>query len=135
MTFYHGKSNRKPSGGKDNSHRLRDKRLAEKGSDFTATTIGKEEKIFVVLGRGNSSKAKTRFAKEINLTLKNGKTVRAQITNVKENPANRNYARAQKITKGALIEAKAIKGNENYLAKVTSRPGQVGQVSAIEVTK
>ena len=58
MTFYHGKSNRSMTGGKDNSHRSRDKRLAEKGADFSSTIIGDENENYTVNGRGYSTKTK-----------------------------------------------------------------------------
>ena len=44
---------------------------------------------------------------------------------VVENPANPNYARRNIITKGAVIETSAGE------ARVTSRPGQSGQVNAV----
>jgi SSU ribosomal protein S8E len=52
-------------------------------------------------------------------------TTSATIQNVIENPANVNYIRRNIITKGAVIETN--EGN----ARVTSRPGQTGQVNAV----
>ncbi|MFB6184110.1 MAG: 30S ribosomal protein S8e, partial [Haloarculaceae archaeon] len=44
-----------------------------------------------------------------------------------ENPSNPNYARRNIITKGAIIETSEGR------ARVTSRPGQDGQVNAVLV--
>ena len=54
-------------------------------------------------------------------------TVEAEIEDVSENPANVNYVRRNIITKGAVIETSA------GTARVTSRPGQSGQVNAVAV--
>jgi len=54
-------------------------------------------------------------------------TERATIEDVTENGANPNYARRNIITKGAIIETDA------GTARVTSRPGQNGQVNAVLV--
>jgi small subunit ribosomal protein S8e len=53
--------------------------------------------------------------------------IATEITNVVENPADPNYARRNIITRGALIET------SEGTAKVTSRPGQDGQVNAVLV--
>ncbi|MFW6000607.1 MAG: 30S ribosomal protein S8e, partial [Halorubrum sp.] len=54
-----------------------------------------------------------------------GEVSEAEIENVVDNPANVNYARRNIVTKGAVIETSAGR------ARVTSRPGQTGQVSAV----
>ena len=54
-------------------------------------------------------------------------TVEATIEQVTENPSNPNYARRNIITKGAVIET------SEGSARVTSRPGQDGQVNAVLV--
>ena len=58
---------------------------------------------------------------------KNGKTSRAEIEDVENNPANMDYQRRKVITRGTII--KTSKGR----AKVTSRPGQDGILNAILV--
>jgi small subunit ribosomal protein S8e len=50
---------------------------------------------------------------------------KSKIKLVKENPANRNFARMNVITKGAIIET------EDGMARVTSRPSRDGTVNAI----
>lgn len=52
-----------------------------------------------------------------------------KITNVADNPANKNYVRRKIITKGALIET------EKGKAKVTSRPWQSKVVNAVLVNE
>jgi small subunit ribosomal protein S8e len=54
-----------------------------------------------------------------------GETIEAEIENVVENPANTNYARRNIVTKGAIVETSEGR------ARVTSRPGQSGQVNAV----
>ena len=44
-----------------------------------------------------------------------------------DNPANVNYVRRNIVTKGAVIETSAGR------ARVTSRPGQDGQINAVLV--
>jgi small subunit ribosomal protein S8e len=51
----------------------------------------------------------------------------AEIENVAENAANPNYARRNIVTRGAVIETSEGR------ARVTSRPGQDGQVNAVLV--
>ena len=60
---------------------------------------------------------------------KSGKTSVSKILEVVENAANPNYVRQNIITKGSIISTE--KGN----AKVTSRPGQHGVVSAVLMNK
>jgi len=59
------------------------------------------------------------------LDPKTGKAQKVKILNVKDNSANRNFARMNIITKGAIIVT------EIGEAKVTSRPGQEGFVNAV----
>ena len=55
---------------------------------------------------------------------KDKKFKKAAIKNVIENSSNRHYARANIMTKGAVIETELGK------AKITSRPGQEGVINA-----
>jgi small subunit ribosomal protein S8e len=57
-----------------------------------------------------------------------GKTARAKILDVIENPANPHYVRQNIVTRGAVIETDAGR------ARVTSRPGQHGVISAVLIT-
>ena len=56
---------------------------------------------------------------------KSGKTSSSKIVEVVENQANPNYVRQNIITKGSIVET------EKGRARVTSRPGQHGVVSAV----
>ena len=56
---------------------------------------------------------------------KEGKTIRAKITNVINNDADTNYVRRNIVTKGAIVET------DIGQVKVTSRPGMHGVVSGI----
>ncbi len=127
MGVTHRKSVRKPSGGR--LRRTKKKRKYEKGSLPTHTTIEDDEKknkIKITRTRGGNSKVRivaTSFANLID--PKTHKAKKAKIITEKENPANRNYARRNIITKGSIIETEA------GVAKVTSRPGQDGTVNAV----
>jgi small subunit ribosomal protein S8e len=57
------------------------------------------------------------------------KTTRSKILRVIKNTANKDYERRGVITKGTVIET------ELGLARVVSRPGQVGLINAIQLKK
>jgi small subunit ribosomal protein S8e len=57
------------------------------------------------------------------------KTTRSKILRVMKNTANKDYERRGVITKGTVIET------ELGLARVVSRPGQVGLINAIQLKK
>ena len=64
------------------------------------------------------------------VTVSDGeKSITATIENVVSNAANLNYVRRNVITKGAIIDTSEGR------ARVTSRPGQIGQVNAVLVGK
>ncbi len=94
------------------------------------TEIGSEEKRSKVDGRGYSQKTKERKAKFANvINPKTKKAEKAEIISVEENNANRLFVRKNIITKGATLKVKI--GNKEEKVKVTSRPGQHGQVHAV----
>ncbi len=129
MTQWHEKARRKPTGGIRTAKRRRDKRLAQKGGNPTHTELGTEERRTKIAGRGFTHKVKERRAKFASVVdPKTKKTEKAEIINVEENNANRLFVRKNIITKGAVIKVRVGKKEEN--AKVTSRPGQQGQVQA-----
>ena len=133
LTQWHLDSKKKPSGAKNAALRRTDKRLAQKGGDFSATKIaveGKPEKRKTAKVLGGNVKVKAHSVKFISVTNpKTKKTFKAEIVSVIENPANRQYARQNIITKNALVKIK-IEGKEEK-ARVTSRPGQSGTVQGI----
>ncbi|MDD5163258.1 MAG: 30S ribosomal protein S8e [Candidatus ainarchaeum sp.] len=125
-------SKKKITGGKNSAIRRMDKRLAWKGGDFSATGIAadeKTEKRKTVKALGGNTKVKAQKIRFIAITGTGNKTSKAEVLSVIENKANRQYARQNTITKGAIIKIK-FEGKEAK-AKVTSRPGQSGTVQAV----
>jgi small subunit ribosomal protein S8e len=118
-----GRSLRKRTGGRRRPSR--DRKRHELGREPAETTVG-DQRLRTVDARGAGEKVRA-LSTDVAAVAVDGETVRAEITNVVENPANVNYARRNIITKGAIIET--AEGR----ARVTSRPGQTGQVSAVSV--
>jgi small subunit ribosomal protein S8e len=127
MAEYRLKSRRKPSGGIRHSRERCDKKLAWKGNPPTLTKVSERELRENVRARGGNAKVKLKKASKAVIST-GGKTFVANIKQVVENKANRQYARQNVITKGAIIEVEF----EGKVAKavVTSRPGQHGVVQA-----
>ncbi|MFA5357713.1 MAG: 30S ribosomal protein S8e [archaeon] len=129
MTQWHKKSKRLKSGGVRTTRRKCDKKEMQKGGDAALTKCGEEERE-IRKGLGLTKKVKAYSVKYVNvLDKKNNKIKKYEVISVKTNDANRLYARANIITKGATIRVKD--GNEEKMAKVTNRPGQDGVVNAI----
>ncbi len=118
-----GRSVRKRTGGRRRPNR--DRKKHELGSEPTETQVG-EPKLKAVSTRGTGSKVKAIKANSANIATDDG-VVAAEIEGVIENPADPNYARRNIITRGALLET------SEGTARVTSRPGQDGQVNAVLV--
>ena len=121
MALWHGKSKRKATGGKLRRHR--NKKNFEMGSEPTETKIG-ERRAKTVSSRGKTTKVKVRVAQYVNV-LKKGKSKKTKILGVKDNKANLHYVRRNVVTKGAVIDT------ELGPARVTSRPGQDGNINAV----
>lgn len=122
---YMGKSIRKATGGRLKLNRS--KRKYELGRDVTQPVIGATKKK-IVNTMGNGEKIKVLKQDYINITdPKTGKTQKVKMTTVTANPANKNYIRRNILTKGAVVTTEAGK------AKITSRPGQHGEVNGILV--
>ncbi len=117
----HGRSTRKRTGGRRRP--VRGRRKHEIGSEPTETTVG-DLTLKTVAARGNEEKTRA-LRTNVATVADGGETMQATITDVVENPANPNYARRNIITKGAIIQTDAGQ------ARVTSRPGQSGQVNAV----
>ncbi len=81
-------------------------------------------KLKTVNARGGTTKVRAITTDTASIATDDGVTS-AEITNVVENPADPNYARRNIITRGAIIET------SEGTARVTSRPGQDGQVNAV----
>jgi len=80
--------------------------------------------------RGNNSKTALKTGEFANISnLEDQKTTKSKILRVINNTANKDYERRGVITKGTLIET------EIGLARVVSRPGQVGIINAVHLKK
>jgi small subunit ribosomal protein S8e len=120
---YQGKSIRKVTGGRLKLNR--GKRKFELGRDVTQPVIGpSKRKVMNVMGNGQKIKVlKQDYA---NVTdPKTGKSQKVKMNTVTDNPANKNYIRRNILTKGAIVNTELGK------AKITSRPGQHGEVNAV----
>ena len=118
-----GRSTRKRTGGRRRPYR--NKKKYELGRLPTETQVG-EVDLRVIGSRGNTRKVRALSTDAVNVSTGDG-TVPATIEGVQKNPANPNYVRRNIITKGALIDT------SEGTARVTSRPGQTGQVNAVLV--
>lgn len=101
------------------------KKNHELGRSPTETELD-EPRFRVVESRGGNRKVRALATNVANVT-EDGETVQTEILDVVENTANPNYVRRNILTKGAVIET------EEGTARVTSRPGQTGQVNAVLV--
>lgn len=120
---YQGKSARKLTGGR--LRPSRGKRKFELGRDIIHPVIGPTVRKTVNV-MGNGRKVKVLKENMVNVTdPKTGKTQRVKMTTEVDNPANKNYIRRNILTKGAIVMTDIGK------AKITSRPGQDGEVNAI----
>ena len=119
----HARSTKKRTGGRRRA--VRKKRKHEMGSSPTETRVG-DEKLKVAETHGGNTKVRA-IAKTVASVATDDGAVAADIEDVVENPSNPNYVRRNIITKGAIIETSEGR------ARVTSRPGQDGQVNAVLV--
>ena len=127
MALWQGSSRRSKTGRR--IRYARGKKKFEIGRERHLTTIGKSGlKKVRTLGNNRKTRVKTTNLAYV-VDPKNKKTTKTEIVSVAENSANIHYVRRNIINKGAIIETKLGK------AKVTSRPGQSGTVSAILLSK
>ncbi len=122
MTHYHGRSETKRTGGRRRPNR--DKRKYETGRFSAETELGPVE-LRTIDARGGNEKVRALKADTASVTDGDGETTSVEIEDVVENAADPNYARRNIITKGAIIDT------DLGHARVTSRPGQDGQVNAV----
>ena len=116
-----GRSARKRTGGRL-KHASKKKRH-QLGREPAETTVD-DPRFRVIDARGTEDKLRA-LSTNVAQLADGGETTEVEIEDVVENPANVNYARRNIITKGAIIET------SEGQARVTSRPGQVGQVNAV----
>ncbi len=121
MSQYQGRSTRTRSGGRRRA--IHKKRKHELGREPTETEVG-DARLKTVEVRGNDHKIRALSTDVTNVATDEG-SVQTEIENVVENPANPNYVRRNILTKGAVVETPEGR------ARVTSRPGQTGQVNAV----
>ncbi len=119
----HGRSLRKRTGGRRRP--FRKTRKHELGGESTETQVG-EATYKTVDARGGTRKIRS-IAADTASVATDGEVVAADLEDVVENPSDPNYARRNIVTKGAIIETSEGR------ARVTSRPGQDGQVNAVLV--
>lgn len=118
-----GRRKRQKTGGRRRPSE--DKKRHQLGREPAETTIG-ETRLRTVDARGNGQKTRA-LSTDTAQVAEDGETNTEEILDVVENPADVNYARRNIVTKGAVIET-----DEGY-ARVTSRPGQTGQVNGVRV--
>ncbi|MFB6295534.1 MAG: 30S ribosomal protein S8e [Halobacteriales archaeon] len=118
---YQGSSVRRRTGGRRRPKRK--KRKHELGRSPAETEVD-EPRIRTIDARGNVQKLRALSIDSASVA-DGGETIDATIEDVVENPANPNYIRRNIVTKGAVIETSEGR------ARVTSRPGQDGQVNAV----
>ncbi|MFH1774069.1 MAG: 30S ribosomal protein S8e [Methanobacteriota archaeon] len=123
MALWQGKPVRKKTGGRYRAHRK--KRKFEMGREHTEVAIGRRSAVQIRV-RGGDYKTRLLIAENANIVNPKTKESRkAKILGVIENSANPHFVRRNIITKGAIINTEIGK------ARVTSRPGQDGNVNAV----
>jgi len=127
MAKWHGISRRKPSGGRlKRPSRYRGKRKTEISSENQFAFVGDTDVRKLYRKTAGSQTVRVLSVSNINVNKpKEGKTVRAKVTNVVKNSADSNYVRRNIITKGAIVET------DIGQVRVTSGPGMHGVVSGI----
>ena len=103
----------------------RTKRKSELAGFAANTKVDEKTKVKSKRVIGGNAKVSMLTVKEVNVTDKKGKTQKAVIDNVVENPANPNLVGRNIVTKGAVVETKLGK------VRVTSRPGQEAVVNGV----
>jgi small subunit ribosomal protein S8e len=125
MTQWQLRSKRKKTGGLLKKHSK--KKRHQRGRDYVPTHLGEPRKA----GRRTRGGRKKTLAFSTNVAniVADGKSRKAKILSVVENPADAQFVRRNIITKNAVIDT------EIGLARVTSRPGQQGFVNAVLIKK
>jgi len=123
MVNYQGRSKRIITGKKFHPHSAKDK--TRFGRDAIETKIG-ETKKKIVRVRGANIKIKAYATNYVNVSFpKEKKTERVKIIALEENAASVDLKRRAILTLGAVVKT------EKGRVKITSRPGQIGQVNGI----
>ena len=123
MAWHDRLTKRKKTGGKKRAYRT--KRVYEQGRQPVETLFGEAGRK-EVKGISRISKIKLVKADYVNVSNpETGTTERLEILDVVRNPAKADYNRRGVITKGTIVRT------EKGLAKIVSRPGQDGSLSAV----
>ena len=123
MAWHDRLTKRKKTGGKKRAFRTH--RVYEQGRQPVETLLGETQRK-EVKGISRISKIKLVKADYVNVSNpETGTTERQKILDVVSNPAKADYNRRGVITKGTIIRT------EKGLAKIVSRPGQDGSLSAV----
>jgi len=123
MARWQGRSLTKSTGGRIWARRKKRKR--EMGSEFVEAGLGPTKRA-ELRTTGGERKFKILSTDIANITdPKTGQTKKAKILTVVENPADPHFVRRNVLTRGAIINT------ELGRARVTSRPGQEGGISAV----
>ena len=123
MAWHDRLTKRKKTGGKKRAFRTH--RVYEQGRQPVETLLGETQRK-EVKGISRISKVKLVKADYVNVSNpETGTTERQKILDVVSNPAKADYNRRGVITKGTIIRT------EKGLAKIVSRPGQNGSLSAV----
>ena len=123
MVLIQHRSGRKNTGGAYKKQVVRRQHMM--GSAPTLTALGTKRTV-TASAIGGHTKTRLLSADIVNvLDPKTKKFTKATISTITDNPSNRNYARRNIMTKGAVIETSAGK------AKITNRPGQEGAINAV----
>ena len=123
MAWHDRLTKRKKTGGKKRAFRTH--RVYEQGRQPVETLLGETQRK-EVKGISRISKIKLVKADYVNVSNpETGTTERQKILDVVSNPAKADYNRLGVITKGTIIRT------EKGLAKIVSRPGQDGSLSAV----
>lgn len=124
MVITQHRAKRKVSGGI--YHKLRKKRKCDMGREPAHTKIAEKIKLKKIRTKGGDFKLRLLTSNIVNLLdPKTKQYSQAKIRTVLESPANRQYARRNIMTKGAIIDT------EKGKARITSRPGQDGVINAV----
>ncbi len=127
MALWQGNSRRSETGRR--IRYARGKRKFEIGRESQLTTIGATRlKKIRTMGNNRKTRAKTVDMAYV-IDPETNKTTKTEITSVVENSANIHYVRRNIMNKGAIIDTKLGK------ARVTSRPGQIGTINAVLLSK
>jgi small subunit ribosomal protein S8e len=127
MAVWQGNSKRSSTGRRIRV--ARNKRRYEIGRELHLTTLGTMKRQQIrTMGANRKARVLTADYAYV-IDPKTNKTTKTDIVTVVENSANIHYVRRNIMNKGAIINTKLGK------AKITSRPGQSGVISAVLVTK